>query len=209
MARYSMADYMDSLDAGTAFNQRMRRGLELDGEETTQEGADSPSAGSSSGAAEKSKLASDDPQGFVNRFTADELIRRLFSSSTSARKPGPSGRVNPRRFHPTLHIYRPHQGTDFGASTGTPIHAFMAGKVTGVHPNAGGAGNYIVITSGDYQHVYMHLSKFAVVQGIEVKQGQHIGDAGNTGGISTGSHLHFELWLGKKGSGTYIDPLVK
>ena len=35
-----------------------------------------------------------------------------------------------RRWHPILHRYRPHHGTDFGARRGTPLLAVNAGKVS-------------------------------------------------------------------------------
>ena len=54
-----------------------------------------------------------------------------------------------------------HQGVDFAAESGTPIHAAAAGTVTGARPN-GGYGNWIEINHEDgLTTVYGHLSAFA------------------------------------------------
>ena len=41
---------------------------------------------------------------------------------------------------------------------------------------------------------YAHMSRFAVRPGQTVSQGQVIGYVGSTG-LSTGPHLHYEVWL--------------
>jgi len=50
--------------------------------------------------------------------------------------------------------------------------------------------------------VYKHNSEVLVQQGDEVKAGEVISIMGNEGELSTGPHLHFELWR----SGTALDP---
>ena len=87
-----------------------------------------------------------------------------------------------------------HQGVDFAAESGTPVHAAAAGTVTGARPN-GGYGNWIEIShDGELQTVYGHLLAFApdLFEGAWVERGQLIGFVGSTG-RSTGPHLHFEL----------------
>ncbi len=42
--------------------------------------------------------------------------------------------------------------------------------------------------------VYKHLASVAVAQGEEVSTGKKIGKIGDVGTLSTGPHLHFELW---------------
>ena len=49
---------------------------------------------------------------------------------------------------------------------------------------------------------YYHLSEMAVEAGQEVERGHPVGKVGSTG-LSTGSHLHWEIRVG----GVYVDPL--
>ncbi len=85
---------------------------------------------------------------------------------------------------------------DFGAPRGTPIRAAASGTVILARNNGawnGGYGNYVVITHGNgTQTLYSHMTKTSVSSGQSVSAGQIIGYAGSTG-LSTGSHLHFEV----------------
>jgi murein DD-endopeptidase MepM/ murein hydrolase activator NlpD len=101
------------------------------------------------------------------------------------------------RLHPILGYSRLHQGTDFGAAMGAPIMAAAAGMVTfaGWH---GGHGNYVqVLHHPGLMTAYGHMSRFAVRPGQAVGQGQIIGYVGSTG-LSTGPHLHYEVWINNK-----------
>jgi murein DD-endopeptidase MepM/ murein hydrolase activator NlpD len=98
------------------------------------------------------------------------------------------------RVHPLLSYTKMHTGVDFGASSGTPIHAAGSGVIdlAGRH---GGYGNVIVLKhNSKYKTMYAHMSRFAdgIRQGVRVNQGQVIGYVGSTG-RSTGPHLHYEV----------------
>jgi murein DD-endopeptidase MepM/ murein hydrolase activator NlpD len=85
-----------------------------------------------------------------------------------------------------------HEGLDFNAEPGTPIHAAAAGIVQNVerHPEY---GNVVDIDHGDELITrYAHASLVLVKEGQIVKRGQQIAAVGSTG-RSTGSHLHFEV----------------
>ena len=119
-----------------------------------------------------------------------------------------SGRVtshfNPRRRNPVSGRVRPHEGTDFGAPTGTPIVASADGVITR-RSTWGGYGKIIVIDhGGGWTTRYAHMSRYAsgLRVGSRVTQNQTIGFVGSTGN-STGPHLHFEIRRG----GTAIDPI--
>ena len=68
-------------------------------------------------------------------------------------------------------------------------------------------GNYVVIAHSDGSRtMYAHQSQRAVSAGQTVSQGQTIGYVGSTGN-STGSHLHFELWLSSSSS-SRVNPVA-
>ena len=105
------------------------------------------------------------------------------------------------RFHPVLGYSRMHQGVDYGAPYGSPIHAISDGIVTfsGWH---GGHGNFVKLNHAyGMGSGYGHMSRIAVAVGTRVSQGQIIGYVGSTG-LSTGPHLHFETYR----NGAIVDP---
>jgi murein DD-endopeptidase MepM/ murein hydrolase activator NlpD len=107
-----------------------------------------------------------------------------------------------RRWHPILHRYRPHHGTDFGAKRGTPLLAVNAGTVS-FSGWMGGYGNVVKIRhAGGYESLYAHQSRRRVKRGQKVKKGQVIGYVGSTG-RSTGPHLHFGLMK----RGRWVNPM--
>ncbi len=108
------------------------------------------------------------------------------------------------RLHPILGVYKTHSGIDIGAGYGTAILAAADGVVTTAAYDAGGYGNYLIIDHGNGNlTLYAHMSQISVGVGQTVTQGQTIGLVGSTG-LSTGPHLHFEVYVG----GTRVDPLL-
>ena len=107
------------------------------------------------------------------------------------------------RFHPILHVWKLHDGTDFNAPMGTSVYAAHAGivKYVGWY---GGGGNAIVIDhGGGIETAYEHLSSFLSTKvGDHVTGGQLIALSGNTG-YSTGPHLHFTVMV----NGVATDPV--
>ena len=86
-----------------------------------------------------------------------------------------------------------HKGLDIANSMGTPIRAAASGTVTYAQYNSGGYGNLVIISHGNgVQTYYGHCSKLYVKAGQTVSQGEVISAMGSTG-ISTGSHLHWEV----------------
>ena len=105
------------------------------------------------------------------------------------------------RRHPILGYRRMHSGLDFRARHGTPIYAATDGTVNFAGRN-GGYGNFVRIRhGGGLSTGYAHMSRIAVRNGEEVRRGQVIGYVGSTG-LSTGPHLHYEMYRG----GQKIDP---
>ena len=106
------------------------------------------------------------------------------------------------RRHPILGYTRMHAGVDFGAAYGSPIYAVGDATVSfaGRH---GGHGNYVRLDhGGGYATGYGHMSRIAVYPGGRVRAGQIIGYVGSTG-LSTGPHLHYELYQ----SGRTVNPM--
>ncbi|WP_240624534.1 M23 family metallopeptidase [Aurantiacibacter odishensis] len=111
-----------------------------------------------------------------------------------------SSRYGMRR-HPILGYRRMHSGLDFRARHGTPIYAVTDGTVNFAGRN-GGYGNFVRIRhGGNLSTGYAHMSRIAVRNGESVRRGQVIGYVGSTG-LSTGPHLHYEMYRG----GQKIDP---
>ncbi|HEY2430463.1 MAG TPA: peptidoglycan DD-metalloendopeptidase family protein, partial [Acidimicrobiales bacterium] len=95
-----------------------------------------------------------------------------------------------------------HPGVDFGAPTGTPIHAAGDGLVVFAGQESG-YGNYTCINHGhNIATCYGHQTQILVTVGETVTRGQIIGQVGSTG-YSTGPHLHFEVRI----NGQVTDPM--
>ena len=108
------------------------------------------------------------------------------------------------RFHPILKVNRMHNGVDIGKPTGTPLLAMGDGKV--IYSGWCNGGGYMVKIKYDngYTSTYMHcLPSGAKPVGAKVTAGQQVAKVNNTG-LSTGSHLHLEIW---NPSGQRIDPM--
>jgi len=108
-----------------------------------------------------------------------------------------------KRFHPVLKIFKAHLGTDYAASTGTPILAVGDGQVIDAKYNVNN-GNYVKIKHNQtYTTQYLHMSRIAkgMRTGKRVKQGDVIGFVGSTG-LATGPHLCFRFWK----NGQQVDP---
>ncbi len=87
---------------------------------------------------------------------------------------------------------RNHKGVDIASPTGTPIYAAQAGTVVDAK-YSNGYGYHIIVDHGNgYKTLYAHCSQLLVNVGEAIYQGQVIALVGSTG-ISTGSHLHFEV----------------
>lgn len=91
-----------------------------------------------------------------------------------------------------------HRALDIAAKYGSPIIAAAGGEVVYAGWRSTAQGGYVVWikhTDGLYT-TYNHMtSKRFVSKGQTVRAGQRIGSIG-TSGITTGPHLHFEVWLG-------------
>lgn len=131
-------------------------------------------------------------------------------SSVNPSKPGKwskpvKGIVTSRfgyRNKPSKEASSNHKGLDISVPVGTPVKAPADGNVVAAKLMSGyGYCIYLYhgfINGKSVQSRYAHLSRFAVSQGQNIKQGQIIGYSGGApghpgSGTSTGPHLHFEI----------------
>jgi murein DD-endopeptidase MepM/ murein hydrolase activator NlpD len=97
------------------------------------------------------------------------------------------------RLHPILGYVRSHNGVDITAGFGEEILASGPGVVQ-IASAFGGYGNTVVVDhGGDLLTLYAHMGVILVDPGEEIELGDIIGLVGSTG-LSTGPHLHFEVW---------------
>jgi murein DD-endopeptidase MepM/ murein hydrolase activator NlpD len=108
---------------------------------------------------------------------------------------------------------QPHNGLDIAAPMGSPIRNWWGGVVSDVFSD-GACGTGLIIRSGNYEHLYCHLSGAvigdwyrsgdqAIYRGQRVRAGEvsaHVGMSGRT----TGPHLHW----GIRYKGEWLNPGV-
>lgn len=87
-----------------------------------------------------------------------------------------------------------HFAVDIVAKTGTPVKAVADGTV--VFAEWTTETGYVVILkhSNNFISVYKHNGTILKQQGDLVRSGEAIASVGSTGELTTGPHLHFELW---------------
>ncbi|GBF35468.1 membrane proteins related to metalloendopeptidases [Desulfocucumis palustris] len=110
-----------------------------------------------------------------------------------------------KRIHPITKTEKPHNGIDIGAPSGAPVYSAWEGVVMWAGKK-GGYGNCVMIDHGDVKTLYGHLSLITVAKDAHVKGGDKIGLVGSTG-LSTGPHLHFEVFKVEGGTVKYEDPM--
>lgn len=87
-----------------------------------------------------------------------------------------------------------HFATDIVAKTGTPVKAISDGSVIFSEWTANTGYVITIQHTNDYISIYKHNGTLLKQQGEFVKSGEAIATVGSTGELSTGAHLHFELW---------------
>ena len=87
-----------------------------------------------------------------------------------------------------------HYAVDIATVKNTPVKATADGTVILAEWTAD-TGYVVVLRHKDNLiSVYKHTTSISVAQGDLVKSGEVIAASGNTGALTTGPHLHFELW---------------
>ncbi len=87
-----------------------------------------------------------------------------------------------------------HNGTDVVAAENSIIHSVLDGTVILDTWTVETGYTIIIQHSNDFISVYKHNSKLLKKTGDHVVAGEGIALLGNTGDLTLGPHLHFELW---------------
>jgi murein DD-endopeptidase MepM/ murein hydrolase activator NlpD len=87
-----------------------------------------------------------------------------------------------------------HFAVDVAVKKGTPVKAIADGRV--IFADWTPAIGHVIILehSEGYTSIYKHNGTLHKEQGDLVKSGEVIASSGSTGELTTGPHLHFELW---------------
>jgi len=138
----------------------------------------------------------------LNPILEDSVLRQkvdkedkynLFESATSATNfvlfPPANGPISE-----PYNLKEKHYAVDIVVAKNTPIKATADGVVVFAEWTA--TTGYVIIIEHSYGliSVYKHNASLTKSQGDLVKAGEVIAAAGNLGELSTGPHLHFELW---------------
>jgi murein DD-endopeptidase MepM/ murein hydrolase activator NlpD len=138
----------------------------------------------------------------LNPIFEDSILRQkvdkedkynLFESATSATNfvlfPPANGPISE-----PYNLKEKHYAVDIVVAKNTPIKATADGVVVFAEWTA--TTGYVIIIEHSYGliSVYKHNASLTKSQGDLVKAGEVIAAAGNLGELSTGPHLHFELW---------------
>lgn len=117
-----------------------------------------------------------------------------------------------------MHFYTPVQGMitesynkainhpfiDIAASQGSSVCSVLDGTVISAVWNDETGYTIEIQHSNDIISVYRHNEKLLKKTGDKVSAGTPVALVGNSGSLSTGAHLHFELWY----KGEAIDPTL-
>ncbi len=120
----------------------------------------------------------------------NEKINQIFVEPTS-------GNIT-QEFNPTLN----HFAIDIATAKNEAVKAVTDGVVVFAEWSLETGYVVVLLHSDNFTSVYKHNSKINVSQGDLVKAGEVIAQVGSTGELSTGPHLHFEMWK----DGYPVDP---
>jgi murein DD-endopeptidase MepM/ murein hydrolase activator NlpD len=114
-----------------------------------------------------------------------------FARPTSAMEESSSYGV---RIDPFTHLPAFHSGLDFPGQRMAPVAATAPGVVAFTGLRAGYGETVEIDHGGGLKTRYGHLAAISVQVGQRVALGERLGAMGSTG-RSTGTHLHYEVWL--------------
>ena len=136
----------------------------------------------------------------MERTRREEEFRRQYEENvtTIVSQPDVNGLIlyRPTRGMVSDHFNadKKHFGTDIAANPNESVLATMDGTVF-LSTYTAETGYVIGVQhSQDFVSIYKHCGSLLKKEGDRVKGGEAIALVGNSGTLSTGPHLHFELW---------------
>jgi murein DD-endopeptidase MepM/ murein hydrolase activator NlpD len=150
------------------------------------------------------QVENQDAPEFISSVPEDSLLRVLVSQQDKYNPDLKSSNINletlllPPALGPISQEFNPEEGhyaVDIVLEENTPIKAISDGRVIFAEWTA--QTGYVIILehSKGILSVYKHNASLSKEQGDVVQGGEVIALAGNTGELTTGYHLHFELWV--------------
>ncbi len=146
----------------------------------------------------------------INRIKADSLLREEVAQEDKYNiLPTATDNINFSLFPPVKGSisegYNPeekHYAVDIVVPRNAPVKSVADGRVIFAEWTA--ETGYVIIIEHSYGllSVYKHNASLNKSQGDSVRSGEVIATAGSTGELTTGPHLHFELW----NEGIPVDP---
>ena len=133
-------------------------------------------------------------QEFESNLSFSEIIRSTDSDQNLLLMSPVSSGVVSSFYGPS----KSHFGIDITCKEEEPIKSVLDGTVLMSSWTKDSGYVISIIHPNNLISVYKHNSKVFVEPGQIVKTGDVISIIGNTGELSTGPHLHFELWLNGK-----------
>lgn len=125
----------------------------------------------------------------VNKEDKYNIFDSALSASNLSLFPPVNGSISE-----SYNVKEKHYAIDIVVPKDTPVKATADGTIIFAEWTADTGYVVIIEHSNDLISVYKHNASLTKQQGDLVKSGEVIAMAGNTGELTTGPHLHFELW---------------
>jgi murein DD-endopeptidase MepM/ murein hydrolase activator NlpD len=158
------------------------------------------------------KAINADENKLSTQLSNDSLVQELFKTKRKARTymdiaeviyeaiPSISPIKNPvvsKSFELNTKERSGHLGVDIAATIGTEIHCTADGVVVFSDWTVSYGFTIIIQHAYGIRTVYKHNQYSKVVSGQKVNKNEVIAFVGNTGKLTSGAHLHFEVWRGE------------
>jgi len=156
-------------------------------------------------------IAEDSPEVIIDDPSAPEVSNgQTNNSGTVALKHVGASPDNYNFFVPikgvvsdTFNVDRKHLAVDIVAPSGSVIKSIQKGTVIFSSWTPGGGQTLIIQHPNDFLSVYKHNAALLKKVGTFVQAGDAVALVGSTGELTSGPHLHFELWK----NGVAVNPL--